>query len=94
MNGHRSDFKLYISGESNKMDHKVLYDHLRSHNIVSFNVQILDTLVTSKRSVDKLHEMLNDREKQWIWKLDTVIPKGLNSDDCFFSHNKKARKTR
>jgi len=94
MNGHRSDFKLYISGESNKMDQKVLYDHLRSHNIVSFNVQILDTLVTSKRSVDKLHEMLNDREKQWIWKLDTVIPKGLNSDDCFFSHNKKARKTR
>ena len=93
MNGHRSDFKLYASGRSNKMDYKALYDHFISHNIENFNVQIIDRLLVGNHPVEKLHDMLNVREKEWMWKLDSLVPKGLNSDDCFYSQNKKGRKT-
>ena len=46
------------------------------------------------RSSETLHELLDSREKEWIWKLESLVPKGLNSDDCFYSQNKKTRKTR
>ena len=33
MNGHKSDFRLHAAGKINKMDNKLLYDHLICHNI-------------------------------------------------------------
>ena len=33
MNGHKSDFRLYAAGKINKMDNKLLYDHLICHDI-------------------------------------------------------------
>ena len=92
MNGHRSDFRLYASGKSSKMDNKPLYDHLLEHDLDYFLVQIVDRIFVSNRNSQDLHDMLDSREKEWIWKLDTVIPRGLNLDDGFFAQNKKSRK--
>ena len=36
MNGHNSDLRLYAAGKINKMDNKLLYDHLIYHNIDYF----------------------------------------------------------
>ena len=33
MNGHKSNFRLYVAGKLNKMDNKDLYDHLLRNNI-------------------------------------------------------------
>ena len=92
MNGHRSDFKLYTSGKSNKMDNKLFYDHLKGHNKDYFRVQIVDKVATRHHSAKDLHGLLDKKEKEWIWKLDTVAPKGLNLDDGFYSQNRKMRK--
>ena len=92
MNGHRSDFGLYRTGKSTKMDNKVLYDHLLDHGTDKFNVQILDSVTLESSASAQAHVLLNKKEREWIWKLNTVTPNGLNSDDGFFSQNKKARK--
>ena len=44
MNGHKSDFRLYAAGRINKMDNKLLYDHLISHDIDYFHVCIVDMI--------------------------------------------------
>jgi len=92
MNGHRSDFKLYVNGKSNKMDNKLLYDHLVAHNVDYFEVQIVDKVFVKNQSSKDLHEALIIKEREWIWKLETVTPKGLNLDDGFYSQNKRSRK--
>ena len=44
MNGHKSDFRHYAIGKINKMDNKLLYDHLICHNIDYFHVCIVDMI--------------------------------------------------
>jgi predicted GIY-YIG superfamily endonuclease len=91
MNGHKSDFRLYGNGRTDKTEAKVLYAHLAAHNRNSFNVQIVDYIDSRERTKEQLHRELDKREREWIWKLDTRSPKGLNTDDGFYSQNKKTR---
>ena len=44
MNGHKSEFRLYAAGKINKMDNKLLYDHLICHSIDYFHVSIVDMI--------------------------------------------------
>ena len=91
MNGHKSDFRQYAYGRSDKTEVKALYAHLAAHKKNTFNVQIVDCIDSRGRTNEQLHDELNKREKEWIWKLDTISPKGLNTDDGFYSQNKKTR---
>ena len=91
MNGHKSDFRKYRDGDADKTEVKVLYAHLTAHNQSKFNVQIVDHIYIGGRTKEQLHDELNTRERKWIWKLDTVSPKGLNTDDGFYTQNKKSR---
>ena len=34
---------------------------------------------------------LRDKEGQWIYKLGTLLPHGLNDNDGFYAQNKKTR---
>ena len=34
---------------------------------------------------------LRERENQWIYKLATLAPHGLNDNDGFYNQNKKSR---
>jgi hypothetical protein len=90
MNGHRSDFNLYKAGKSNKMDNKLLYDHLISHNMDHYNIRLVDQVISNEDS--NLQQLLNRKEREWIWKLDSLSPNGLNMDDGFYSQNRKSRK--
>ena len=93
MNGHRSDFRFYASGKSSKMDNKLLYDHLMEHNLDYFHVQIVDKVFVGGKGTQQLHTDLDRKEKEWIWKLWTIAPSGLNLDDGFHCQNKKPRKS-
>ena len=44
MNGHKSDFRLYSAGKINKMDNKLLYDHLIYNDIEHLQVCIADLI--------------------------------------------------
>ena len=92
MNGHKSDFRLYAAGKLNKMDYKLLYDHLILHKLDYFHVHIVDTLHVATTNRQQLHELLSRKERKWIWNLGTITPHGLNQDDGFFSQNKRCRK--
>ena len=95
MNGHRSDFGKFGTGLSNKPESAALYRHLKEHGQTDFSIQILDKLATSRSSqVSKLSKALDELEKQWIWKLETYVPRGLNIDDGFYCQNKGPRKAR
>ena len=74
INGHKSDFRHFKTGCFDKFDSKVLYDHLILHNSDSFNVQIVDRIFKVDRSREVLDNLLIKKERQWIWKLDTVTP--------------------
>ena len=91
MNGHKSDFRLHNNGRSDKTEAKALYTHLASCGKDTFRVQIVDTIDTRGRTKEQLHKELNKREREWIWKLDSISPKGLNTDDGFYTQNKKSR---
>ena len=69
MNGHKSDFRQYRNGRSDKTEVKVLYAHLAAHKQNTFKVQIVDYIDSCGRTNEQLHEELNKREKEWIWKL-------------------------
>ena len=80
MNGHKSDFRLYAAGKINKMDNKLLYDHLICHNIDYFNVSIIDMINVGNNTESQLDE-LSRKERKWIWDLCSITPYGLNQDD-------------
>ena len=91
MNNHKSDFRHFSNGRSDKTETKTLYTHLSSHGECSFRVQVVDSIVTTGRSKEQLHKELDKREKEWIWKLGTTVPNGLNTDDGFYTQNKRSR---
>ena len=41
-----------------------------------------------------LETSLDAKERHWIWKLETLTPKGLNVADTFHSQNRISRKKR
>ena len=92
INGHRSDMKKYANGCRSKTEYNLLYSHLNQHNSDNFSVQILENLKSAGLKSDNMHQLLNEKEKQWLWKLDTIRPHGLNIDDGFHPQNKKSRK--
>ncbi|KAJ8039742.1 hypothetical protein HOLleu_13841 [Holothuria leucospilota] len=91
MNGHKSDFRLYAAGKLSKMDNKLLYDHLIHHNLDYFHVYIVDYVHVANSSRQQLHQLLNRKERKWIWDLSSTAPYGLNQDDGYFSQNKRCR---
>ena len=92
INNHRSDFKHYKQGNLSKTEYNTLYQHFAEHKVERFTVQILDIFRQEQKGVEKGCEWLNSVEKRWIWKLETIQPKGLNTNDGFYCHTKKTRK--
>ena len=92
MNGHKSDFRLYAAGKINKMDNKLLYDHLICHNIDYFHVIIVDMIHVGNNTESQLDELLSKKERKWIWDLCSITPYGLNQDDGYYCQNKRCRK--
>ena len=89
MNGHKSDFRLYAAGKINKMDNKLLYDHLICHYIDYLDVCIVDMICVGNNTESQLEELLGRKERKWIWDLGSIPPYGLNQDDGFYCQNKK-----
>ena len=44
--------------------------------------------------IRQLETSLDAKERHWIWKLETLTPKGLNVADTFYSQNRSSRKKR
>ena len=91
MNGHKSDFRHYAAIKINKMDNKLLYDHLISHNIDYFHVYIVDLIHIGNNTESQLEELLSRKERKWIWDLGSISPYGLNQDDGSYCQNKRCR---
>ena len=89
MNGHKSDFRLYAAGNINKMDNKLLYDHLISHDIDYFHVSIVDMIHVGNNTDSQLDELLSRKERKWIWDLCSITPYGLNQDDGYYCQNNR-----
>jgi len=91
MNGHKSDLRKFIDGTSNKSESVILYQHLKEH-LQAFRFQIVETLPYVGKRRTELDNRLDSAEREWIWKLDSITPKGLNVDDGFHVQNRKSRK--
>ena len=89
LNGHKSDFRLYAAGRINKMDNKLLYDHLISHNIDYFHVCIVDMTHVSNNIESQYEEFLSRKDRQWIRDLFSITPYDLNQDDGLYCLNKR-----
>ena len=48
-----------------------------------FRVQIIEKLIIANRRVQELHDVLDSKEKEWIWKMNIVAPNRLNEGDSF-----------
>ena len=92
MNGHKSYFRLDAAGKINKMDNKLLYDHLICHEIDYFHVSIVDMIRVGNNTESQLGELLSRQERKWIWVLCSITPYGLNQDDGYYCQNKRCRK--
>ena len=92
MNGHMSDFRLYAAGKINKMDNKLLYDHLICYNIDYFHVSIVDMIHVGNNTESQNEEILSRKERKWIWDLGSITPYGLTQDDGYYCQNKRCRK--
>ena len=82
---------VYAAGRINKMDNKLLYDHLICHHIDYFHVCIVYMIHIGNNTVSQLEELLSRKERQWIWELGSMTPYDLNQDDGFNSQNKRCR---
>ena len=95
MNNHKSDLRKYKNDNLDRMENPQLYQHLALHSQDDqFKFQIVDKLITTNKDIRYLDGRLDRKEKEWIWKLKTITPHGLNIDDGFHSQTKKMRKQR
>ena len=98
MNGHKSDYQKFLNGDFSKSDTSSLYSHLKSHDVNIFQFQILEILENEgfryTKDIRQLETSLDAKERHWIWKLETLTPKGLNVGDTFYSQNRSSRKKR
>ena len=67
MNGLKSEFRIYAAGKINKMDNKLLYDHLICHDIDCFHVCIVDMIHIGNNTESQLEELLSRKERKWNW---------------------------
>ena len=66
MNGHNCDIRVYAAGIINKMDNKLLYDHLICHDIDYFHVSIVDMIHVGNNAESQLKELLGSKVRKWI----------------------------
>ena len=59
MNGHKNDFRRCTGVKTNKMDNKLLYDHLICHNTYYFHECILDMIHVGNNIESQLEELLS-----------------------------------
>ena len=83
LNQHKSSLRLYSKSGRQRNDCWRLYEHLSFHSPNKFLFTILEVLSSETD--------LRNVETRWIWKLDTVYPKGLNIDDGFRVQARKSR---
>ena len=88
-NGHKSYFRLYAVGKINKMDNKLLYDHLIYHNIDYIQVCTVGLIPVDNNNEHQVEELLRRKEHKWIWDLGSITPYGLNQDYGFYCKNKR-----
>ena len=98
MNGHKSDNRKFLNGDFSKSDTSSPYSHLISHDVEIFKFKILEILenVSFKyiKDIRQLETSLDAKERHWIWKLETLTPKGLNVAVTFHSKNRSSKKKR
>ena len=91
MNGHKSDYRRFLNWDFSKSDTSSLYSRLISHDVKILKFQILEILENEgfiyTKDIRQLETSLDAKERHWIWKLDTLIPHGLNVVDTFHSQN-------
>ena len=92
MNGHKSEFRLYAAGMINKMDNKLLYDHLICHDIDYFHLSIVDMIHVCNNTESQLDELLCRKERKWIWDLCSIYPYGLSQDGGYYCQSKRCWK--
>ena len=81
MNGHKSVFHLHAASKINKIDNKVLYDHLICHNIDYFHVCIVDLIRVEKNTEHQLEELVRRKERKWIRDLGSIRSYSINQED-------------
>ena len=92
MNAHKSDLLKCVKGGLDFKHCTELYKHLKVHSPTKFYFQILD-VVHASRNCDR-DNLLDKKEREWIWNLDCIYPKGLNVNDGFNCQAKKRRARR
>ncbi|KAJ8035458.1 hypothetical protein HOLleu_22696 [Holothuria leucospilota] len=83
LNQRKSSLRLYLNSGRQRNDCWRLYEHLGFHSPQKFSFTILEVL--------SCETDLRNVETRWIWKLDTVYPKGLNIGDGFRVQARKSR---
>lgn len=99
MNNHKSSFSAVRTGGGAKTNCHRLYEHLVSCNS-EFKFQVVESFDVGPPGVggrgcgapDRL-SLLRERETDWMYRLDTLAPLGLNIDDGTYSQNRSARRT-
>ena len=81
---HRSRIRNFIHSAVD--DSLRLYEHFSNHS--SSFIECL-TVSFVERSVDEIS--LRQSETEWIWRLNTVFPNGLNVNDGFHSQLRHKR---
>ena len=86
-NNHKSRVNAHVSlssGNKEKDDARYRHFHSQGHfGLEHMSIQLIDWV--------KGERELRDKEGQWIYKLRTLIPHGLNDNDGFYGQNKKTR---
>ena len=89
MNGNKSVFRFYAAGKINKMDSKLLYDHLNCHDIEYFHTCIVDMIHVDNNTESQLDELLRRTERKWLRDLRSITPYSLNQDDGYYCQGKR-----
>ena len=63
LNGQKSGLCLYAAGKINKVDNKLLYDHLIYHNIHYIQVCIVDLVHIDNSNRQQVEELLYRKER-------------------------------
>ena len=86
-NNHKSRVNAHVNFSLNQKEKDdLIYRHFNSdghRGLEEMEIQLIDHVKGEKE--------LRERENQWIYKLATLAPHGLNDNDGFYNQNKKSR---
>ena len=86
-NNHRSRINAHLKLSSeNKRNDDFLYQHFHSSGHLGLShltIQLIDRAMGERE--------LRKKEGQWMYRLGTLRPQGLNEDDGFYAQNRKTR---